>query len=92
METRVCEHSVDNFFFFCDRKGVAANWTGFAYCNNNNLRPNNGYFKRLSLKVLSALPDHEEGERRGGVTNLLTQMFLSDCINIHQYIDAQLHL
>ena len=49
-------------------------------------------FKRLSLKVLSALQDHEWGAGRRGNKNNYTNVSLRLFINIQQYIDAQSHL
>ena len=48
-------------------------------------------FKRLSLKALSALYDHERGGGKGQQNNY-TNVSLRLCIIIHQYIDAQSHL
>ena len=43
--------------------------------------------KRMSLKALSALQNHEGGGR-GGNKNNCTNVSLRLCIIIHQYIDA----
>ena len=48
-------------------------------------------FKRLSLRTLSALQDHEEGGGRGNRNNY-TNVSLRPCTIIYQYIDAQSHL
>ena len=45
--------------------------------------------KRLSLKALSTLQDHEGG---GGWGNNYTNVSLRLYIIMHQYIDAQSHL
>ena len=48
------------------------------HCNvNDNKKIMMFMFKRLSLKALSALQDHEGGGG-DGVTKIITQMFLSD--------------